>query len=335
MFVVVLKKKACGMNASNVIGAILVFVFLTICCNYALRSLIDAVSRKKIAIAVGSEAHDSKLEKFVLINTKIFGELAHRLLNIPFVSKGSENIVLLTSMRGVRVNRCQVVSCILGLAFVCAFVGFIFTTSPVFGLSFAICLIVGILSFSGSRLSKATNDMREQVPDAIQCMANCSASGFSLMQTFEQAEKECGGALGKTFSLAHKRLKLGSSVDEALDVFENVNSIPELKFISIAFRMQHVAGGPISEVLECARESVLSELELARTLRIQTTQAKMSASIVTLMPFVLLALFSFLSPGFLQPFFTSVIGVAIFCLAFFMQATGVFLVRKTLARCED
>ena len=322
------------MSKLKIILVILIFALLAVSFYFAIKVAFNLISRKRIAIAVGNDSHESKLQKLVLINLKIFGSFSDKLLGLSFVNRGAENIVMLAAMKGARAEKCQVVSCILGCACLAAALSFVFTLSPVFAVSIALCVVVGVLTFSGSRLTKATNEMREQVPDAIQCMANCSASGFSLMQTFEQAEKECEGPLGKTFALAHRRMKLGSSVDEALAVFDSVKSVPELKFISIAFRVQHVAGGPISEVLECARESVLSELELARTLRIQTTQAKMSATIVTLMPFVLLALFSFMSPGFLTPFFTSIIGVAIFCVAFFMQATGVLIVRRTLAKCE-
>ena len=309
---------------------ILLFVFLLLVSKTA----VNVVSKKKIAIAASGTSSHKKSRKIVIVCKKMFGRISARLLNFRFIDKGANNIVLLFTIKGLKVNESEVVSCLLCISFLAGIFGLVVAGSPVFALSVSLCVIVGALVFSGTRLTKATNEMREQVPDAIQCMANCSSSGFSLMQTFEQAEKECQGPLQKTFSLAHKRLKLGASVEEALAVFDMMKSVPELKFISVAFRVQHVSGGPISEVLDCARESVLSELELARTLRVQTAQAKMSASIVTCMPFVLLALFSFMSPGFLTLFFTSFIGIAIFCLAFIMQATGVLIVRKTLSRCE-
>lgn len=318
----------------ELIVAFLIFILTSIGAKFALNAVFELTSKKKIAIVVSQDVKKSKLEQLSIVSEKLFSRSAKTILRFSFVKKGADNICVLMTLRGRKAEEKQIISLLL-LASLCAFfIGLIATASPVFGLSAGLCVFVGALTFSGSHLNKATNEMREQVPDAIQCMANCTASGFSLMQTFEQAEKECAGPLGKTFALAHKRMKLGSSVDEALLVFDAVKAVPELKFISVAFRVQHVAGGPISEVLECARQSVLSELELARTLRVQTTQAKMSATIVTLMPFVLLALFSFISPGFLAPFFSSIIGIAIFCLAFGMQATGVLLVRKTLSKCE-
>ena len=322
------------MGSVSLIIVVLIFALLAVCFNFGIKAIADVVGRKRIAIAIGSDAHESKLQKLVFINLKIFGSFSKKLLRLSVVEKGANNIAVLFAMKGKKASEEQVISCLLAAACVAIVLGFVFAGSLVFGISLGLCVVTGTLTFSGSRLAKATNDMREQVPDAIQCMANCSASGFSLMQTFEQAEKECSGPLGKTFALAHRRMKLGSSIDEALEVFDNVKSVPELKFISIAFRVQHVAGGPISEVLDCARDSVLSELELARTLRVQTSQAKMSATIVTIMPFILLAVFSFMSPGFITCFFTSIIGFCVFCVAFTMQATGILMVRKTLAKCE-
>ena len=313
---------------------LLIFSLLTICFYSALRMLNEAISRKRIAFVAGRSNQSSGSFRIVQLCEKVFFKLAKKLLHCSFVSKGANNIVILVSMRGLRTNCKQVVSCLIGCACSIFLIGILLSRSLLFGISLGLIVFAGALIISGSRLHRATCEMREQVPDAIQCMSNCSASGFSLMQTFEQAEKECVGALEKTFSLAHRRLKLGASIEEALGVFDNVKTVPELKFISIAFRVQHVAGGPISEVLECARDSVLSELDLARTLRVQTTQAKLSATIVTLMPFFLLALFSFMSPGFLAPFFSSLIGAITFCLAVAMQVFGVLLVRKTLSRCE-
>jgi tight adherence protein B len=75
---------------------------------------------------------------------------------------------------------------------------------------------------------------------------------------------------------------------------------------------------------------VESELELARNLKVQTAQARLSSSIVTWMPFILVAIFSFVSPGFLSPFFESLAGIALLVVALLMQAAGVFSVRHML-----
>ena len=48
------------------------------------------------------------------------------------------------------------------------------------------------------------------------------------------------------------------------------------------------------------------------------------------MPFLLVALFSLMSPDFLSPFFSSVLGMAVLALALVMQMAGVVIVRRML-----
>ena len=57
------------------------------------------------------------------------------------------------------------------------------------------------------------------------------------------------------------------------------------------------AGGSMRPVLEAARETVEGELALRRALRVQTAQARLSARVVTVMPFALVAVFSLVSKG--------------------------------------
>ena len=113
-------------------------------------------------------------------------------------------------------------------------------------------------------------------------------------------------------------------------MFRSGAQVPELAFVAVALDVQHQTGGSISQVLDAARDTVESELELERSLHVQTAQARLSARIVSVMPFVLVALFSLVSEGFLEPFFNSAAGVALLLVVLSMQAAGVLAVRRML-----
>ena len=85
------------------------------------------------------------------------------------------------------------------------------------------------------------------------------------------------------------------------------------------------------QVIDAASDTVKGELALRRSLRVQTAQAKLSARIVVIMPFLLVAAFSLVSPGFLMPFFSSAFGYALLAVAVVMQVLGIVLVRRALA----
>ncbi|MGN0302086.1 MAG: type II secretion system F family protein [Anaerotardibacter sp.] len=172
--------------------------------------------------------------------------------------------------------------------------------------------------------------VRDQIPNALQSMKTCFCVGYSLPQTLEQVGKETTGILSQLFNEAYGIMEAGGTAYQALDYLKKQASHSELVFLASALDIQHKTGSSMQQVLDIARDLVIEEIELERSLKTQTAQAKLSAQIVTIMPFVLIALFSFISPGFLNPFFESFIGLVMLTGSLFMQVVGVLMVRKML-----
>ena len=152
-------------------------------------------------------------------------------------------------------------------------------------------------------------------------MAVCFRTGQSLLQTMQQVGAATKGPVGALFCRAAHLLETGGSTHEALSVFQGRGSVPELAFVSVALDVQHQTGGSMERVLDAARDTVEGELELTRSLRVQTAQAKLSARIVSVMPIVLIALFSLVSEDFLAPFFSSFAGMTLLGIAVVMKRT--------------
>ncbi len=207
--------------------------------------------------------------------------------------------------------------------------GFV-TLSPVGGLAVAACLIACAVAWIGTQRDKHREELREAVPDALRSMGVCFQSGLSLLQTFQQVSQETDGRLSTVFAQASRRLEIGQSANEALGVLQRAATVPELKFVAVALDVQHQAGGSMKRVLDSARDTVESQIELRRSLRVQTAQARLSTRVVSVMPFVLIALFSLISEGFLDPFFESALGLAVLGTALGMQAIGILVVRRML-----
>ena len=172
--------------------------------------------------------------------------------------------------------------------------------------------------------------MREAVPDALHAMGSCFQAGFSLLQTFQQLAGEIKGPLGKRFAAGAHLLETGHGSSEALRALRAGGKRSELAFVAVALDVQHQAGGSMRPVLEAARETVEGELALRRALRVQTAQARLSARVVTVMPFALVAVFSLVSKGFLDPFLQSPLGLGLLGLACAMEVAGVLAVRRML-----
>lgn len=191
----------------------------------------------------------------------------------------------------------------------------------------AVVLVARVRSWRDKR----DDAVRDAVPDALHAMGSCFQAGFSLLQTFQHLERELQGPLARRFAAAAQLLETGHGTHEALDALRSDGARNELAFVAVALDVRHQAGGSMRPVLEAARETVEGELALKRSLRVQTAQARLSARIVTVMPFALVAVFSLVSKGFLDPFFESALGVGMLCAAVLMQVAGVLAVRRMLS----
>lgn len=195
----------------------------------------------------------------------------------------------------------------------------------------AICFVAVAVTVVANERDRYNEEVREAIPEALESMGACFSTGFTLLQTFSQVSREVPGPLGDTFARCAHVLETGGSAGEALAELRTGSCASELAFVAVALDVQHQSGGAIRQVLSAATEAVKDTLSLRRSLRVQTAQAKLSARIVVVMPFVLVAAFSLISPDFLVPFFSSAFGYALLALAVLMQVAGIVLVRRALS----
>ena len=256
--------------------------------------------------------------------------ISTKLMEIGWVRNVAEEMAAMLAQRGFTAKAEPVLSVVLVYAVVFGVVVGVLTGSPIGIVVFPVC-VMGVLSvFVGSSADKRREEVRDAVPDALESMSTCFGSGYTLLQTFRQVSEDAPGALGETFAQSAHILEMGGSAERALKVLREGAHASELAFVAVALDVQHQTGGAMSQVLDAATDTVKGELALRRSLRVQTAQAKLSARVVVAIPFILIAIFTLISPGFLAPFFESPAGYGLLSVALIMQAAGILLVRKAL-----
>lgn len=239
--------------------------------------------------------------------------------------------VLLCEERGYPTAAESLASAVLAVALLLGIAAGALTRSPAAAAAVPACAVALAAVAARSARDARQEVVRESVPEALRSMGTCLQTGYTLVQTFDQVSRETSGPLKAAFAQAAHLLEAGRPASEALLALREATSIPELSFVAVALQVQHEAGGSMRQVLEAARDTVEGELELKRSLRVHTAQAKLSARIVSVMPLVLIALFSVISEGFLEPFFASPVGFALLLVAVGMQVAGIFAVRRMLS----
>lgn len=252
------------------------------------------------------------------------------LLKITYLDNLFENVCLLLEEKNISAKKEAILSTVLAFCLICSIVVAIIFSSFVAGLAVVVCACVCVVTSIRASLDRRTSSTRNAIPEALRSMSTCFGAGYTLFQTFNQLSKDTKGVLRKLFLKSSHILQTGGSIIESLAPLKESKETPELSFVAVALSVQHQTGGSLRPVIESAKDMIDSKLELLRLLQVQTAQAKLSSRIVTILPFGLIAIFSIISPNFLQPFFSSFFGLVIFVLACIMQAAGVIMVKKTL-----
>ncbi len=256
--------------------------------------------------------------------------MARALLSHERVATFAKNVREGFASKGIKVVDETVLTLVLALSGALAIAAWLLSGSIACLFLAPLCTVLVLDAVAGNLRRKKRFEAQESIPAALESMSVCFGSGFTLQQTFQQVAKEVEGPLGALFASASHALETGVGADEALSELRDADIAGEMSFVVVALDIQHQTGGSIKQVLDAAADGVKGEIELRRSLRVQTAQAELSARIVSVMPIVLLLMFSLISPSFLNPFFSSAAGWILLGFALTMQVAGIVLVRRAL-----
>lgn len=133
-----------------------------------------------------------------------------------------------------------------------------------------------------------------QLPDMMRALAAAIRSGRSIPQALEAARDEAVDPLRPALDVAVARLSVGATLDEALDAFATTAATEDASQVVETLKIGRAAGTNLPIILDVAVESLIERDRIARDRAATSSQAKMSALVVGLMP---LAFFAIVGSG--------------------------------------
>jgi len=141
-------------------------------------------------------------------------------------------------------------------------------------------------------------------PDAIELMVRGLRSGLPISETLGIVAKELPGPVGEEFQNVTDKIKIGRTMDEALqDAADRLGS-PEFQFFCISLAIQRETGGNLAETLANLADVLRKRTQMKLKIKAMSSESKASAYIVGSLPFVVFGLVWSVNPGYLDNFFT-------------------------------
>lgn len=194
--------------------------------------------------------------------------------------------------------------------------------------------IVGIIvprMFLKSKWGKRLEDINMQTEEAMVYMANSFKANPSLPEAIQDVCNAMGPPISQEFGVMLKEYKLGTPLDQALINLQRRVPARNLELAIAALVIGRTVGGNIPNILNEIADTIRESYRLERVIDTQTSQGRMQAWVMGLMPGVVLGAFYLMDPVLIGPLFNTLLGYGILGFAAFLNVLGVVMILKIVA----
>jgi tight adherence protein B len=178
------------------------------------------------------------------------------------------------------------------------------------GMPFLLALFVGLFVGAGLphmivgwTIKRRVNAFNAKFPDAIELLVRGLRSGLPITETISVVAAEIAGPVGEEFRAVADKMKIGRTMDVALQDTADRLGTAEFQFFVITIAIQRETGGNLAETLSNLADVLRKRMQMKLKIRAMSSESKASAYIVGSLPFVVFGLIWMINDTYMQGFF--------------------------------
>jgi tight adherence protein B len=152
-------------------------------------------------------------------------------------------------------------------------------------------------------IKKRVTTFTSKFPDAIELLVRGLRSGLPITETIAVVAQELDGPVGEEFRSISDKMKIGRTLDVALQETADRLGTPEFQFFTITIAIQRETGGNLAETLSNLSEVLRKRAQMKLKIRAMSSESKASALIVGALPFIVFGMIWFINNGYMLKFF--------------------------------
>ncbi len=218
-----------------------------------------------------------------------------------------------------------------GLALFIAMIVYMKSQVPL--LSLLVGLIVGlglphmVVNFA---IKRRLGGFTAKFPDAIELLVRGLRSGLPVTETLGIVASEVPGPVGEEFKLVSERIRIGKTMDDALQDTADRLGTPEFQFFCITLAIQRETGGNLAETLSNLADVLRKRAQMKLKIRAMSSESKASAYIIGALPFIVFGLIWWINPGYIEKFFVDERLMVAGMFGLFWMSCGAFIMSKMI-----
>jgi tight adherence protein B len=158
--------------------------------------------------------------------------------------------------------------------------------------------------FVGKMIKRRIAKFTSNFPDAIELMVRGLRSGLPITETLGIVAGEIPGPVGIEFRMVADKMKIGRTMEAALQDTADRLGTPEFQFFVITLAIQRETGGNLAETLSNLADVLRKRAQMKLKIKAMSSESKASAYIVGSLPFIVFGLVYMMNPHYMMGFFS-------------------------------
>ena len=167
-------------------------------------------------------------------------------------------------------------------------------------------------------------------PEALEMFARSLRAGHSFTGAIQLVAQEMPDPIGTEFSKVFEEQNLGIPLRQALIGMTDRVDILDVKFFVTAILIQRETGGNLAEIIDKIAYVIRERFRVQGQLKIFTAQARISGTILSLLPIGVAVLIGILNTEYLKPLWVEKTGRIMIAVAVTLQILGMLAIRKII-----
>jgi len=172
--------------------------------------------------------------------------------------------------------------------------------------------------------------LNSQLPEALTIISNALKAGFGLLQAMDNAAEQLSHPISTELGRTIHEMNIGSSAEEALVALSERSGSYDLDIVVTAILVQRTVGGNLGEILDNVADTMRERIRIRGEIKTLTAQQKLTGLVIGFIPIGVGVLFQIMSPGYIEPLFTTFVGRMMIGVAVVLEVIGVMVIQRIL-----
>lgn len=175
------------------------------------------------------------------------------------------------------------------------------------------------------------NTFADQMVDGMIIMANGINSGLTVQQSMQRVVDNMTGPIAQEYQKVLNKLKVGGTLEDALNEMGDRLPAPDVQMFVTSVNILNQTGKGLATTFTTIMETIRERQKITKKIEALTAQGIMQGIIISCVPFILMAVFLAIDPGFIKPLFNTTLGVIFLMIMLTLQVIGGLVIRKIVS----